>query len=156
MKKPFILMNPNEFIFGSDIPDEISVDRNVELFRWGSGDYSVLAEGTFSTILKVSNHILIKSPLLKLLLQYVPDQFSSRSVLIRRIATNEQWDDYHEVIIHTSFTFEEFHTKTPEGLLLFSVLDSLIGVSSDLKQYLETENIEKLNVLFSDNLPAFG
>jgi hypothetical protein len=156
MKKPFILMNPNQFIFGSDIPDAISIDRNVELFRWGSGDYSVLTEGTFSTILNGSNHILITTSLLKLLLKYVPDQFNSRPVLIRRIATNEQWDNYHEMTICASLGFDEFHTKTPGGLLLFSILNTMIGVSSDLKRCLESENIEQLNVLFSNELPAFG
>ncbi len=135
---------------------EITISPEVRLFKLASGDFQVIQIGEFKAILGTKNYILIRRDIAQFLSQLLPDQLEIRNTTIHRNASGQEWSNYSEILIHKEIRFEEYHDFTIDGLQIYKMFDSLIYVTSEVRNKI-LEHFPDLNgMTFKQGIPLMA
>jgi uncharacterized protein YlxW (UPF0749 family) len=134
--------------------DLISVDPEVTLYKLESGDFRVSEIGKFKVILSGDDYILLRRDIAKLIDDLLPTGLKLINVKIHRIATNEVFDNYSELLISNEIQFDNYYDLKVSGLNIYKMFDSLIYVTRDLKDEIIKNIPELKGVTFTQGLPV--
>lgn len=156
---PYWFCNEDEIV-DSDIDQQesgkILFNPEVSLFKLNSGDFQVSQTGNFKAMLNGPDYILIRRDIAMFISRMFPSEAIIKDVRIVRKSTNEEWNNYSEISIKKRIEFKDYYEFKIEGLHIYKMFDSLIYVSSDLKDLL-VDHFPNLNgMVFKQGLPIVG
>lgn len=116
--------------------DPIVFTPEVQLFRLESGNFQISEMGSMKAILSGPNYTLIRRDLATFLLDLFPNVVNVKEVTIIRRMNNEEWNNYSEIAINEKLELKDYAKFKTVGLHIYSMFDSLIYVSGELKNHL--------------------
>jgi hypothetical protein len=135
---------------------EIAFIPEVSLFKLKSGNFQVTKMGEFKAILGGSDYILIREDIARFLYGLLPNEIIVRNVIIHRKASGDEWRNYSEIIVEKEITFDKYSEFTVDGIQVYKMLNSLLYVSSEVKDRI-IEHFPDLNGMsFKQGFPIMG
>lgn len=128
----------------------------VTLFKLSSGDFQVSQTGSFKAILNGPGYVLIRRDIAMFVSGLFPTEVNIKDVRIFRKSTNEEWNSYSEISIKKNIDFKGYDQFRVDGLHIYTMYNSLIYVSSNLKDLLIDHFPNLDGMVFKQGIPIVG
>lgn len=125
--------------------------KSIKLIQTDVNHFRVIEFGIFKPILEP---LLFESELANLIFKSVPSQIEYfQRITIHRMATNENWTNYYQIIFKNNLGLDSFKNAKNDGLRIYSFMYDSVYVSDELKKNIETEYSKIKDVEFINEEP---